>query len=359
MPGRPAGNSLRRLVLAGGGHAHAFVLRSLAAAPLAGAQVTLVAARERHTYSGMVPGCVAGHYALEQIQIDLKSLADRAGAKFVIGRIAGIDSGHKKILLGNGAELAYDLASLNLDSLPDTSVPGSAKLALAAKPFERFLESFDPSRALRVAVIGAGAAGVELAMATHHRSGAPVTLFSEKSVFSASLGRRVAAALSRNGVRIRPDTPVTSVEPGPAVVANRAREAYDLVVWAAGAAPIPWLRSSGLATDARGFVLVDATLRSVSHPEVFAVGDCATLAGAAHPKSGVYAVRHGAVLAENLRRCLAGKRLKNYIPQSRSLSLISCGAKYAIAQWGGWTVEGAWVWRWKDWLDRRWIGGFR
>ena len=121
---------------------------------------------------------------------------------------------------------------------------------------------------------------------------------------------------------------------------------------------MPLLRESGLKTDARGFVLVDACLRSVSHPDVFAAGDTASLDGAALPKSGVYAVRQGVVLAENLKRVVRGMPMLDYVPQRDSLSLISCGAKYAIASRGGWTAEGRWVWWWKDWLDRRWIARF-
>ena len=99
-------------------------------------------------------------------------------------------------------------------------------------------------------------------------------------------------------------------------------------------------------------------LRSVSHPDVFAAGDNASLEGPALPKSGVYAVRQGAVLAENLKLALTGKELRRYVPQKESLSLISCGAKYAIASRGGWSAEGRWAWYWKDWLDRRWIARF-
>jgi selenide,water dikinase len=117
---------------------------------------------------------------------------------------------------------------------------------------------------------------------------------------------------------------------------------------------LPWLRESGLAVDKRGFVLVDEQLRSVSHAEVFAVGDCATLRDAPHPKSGVYAVRHAPVLAMNLRGAQA-----RFVPQRRALSLLSCGARYAIAEWGGVSWEGAWVWRWKDRIDRRWVESFR
>ena len=142
---------------------------------------------------------------------------------------------------------------------------------------------------------------------------------------------------------------------GPVVIAGASHQAFDLVLLATGAAPFAWLRESGLGTDARGFVLVDQALRSLSHPEVFAAGDCATLRDAPEPKSGVFSVRQGEALTENLRRTVTRDALKPHEPQARALQLISCGSRYAIAERGDWSAEGAWVWRWKDWIDRRWM----
>jgi selenide,water dikinase len=316
------------------------------------ADATLVTPFPHHTYSGMVPGFIAGHYRLDELRIDLASLAARAGVKLVIGRVAALDAASRLARLEDGTQLQYDVASLNLGSIP-ASAHGSVQHALAAKPFENFMERWleAKDRVRKVGVVGAGAAGVELAMAVAHRSAASVALYSDRP----AAAPRVARALQRNGVELRASMPVEAVEPGPVVVAGGAREAFDLVIWTAGAAPLPWLRQSGLATDAQGFVLVDGKLRSVSHPDVFAAGDCATLRDAPHPKSGVYAVRHGEVLAQNLR----GGKLRSYAPQRRALALISCGSRYAIADWNGWSVEGAWAWRWKDRIDRRWVAGFR
>jgi selenide,water dikinase len=336
-----------RLVLLGGGHAHAVVLRELR-----GVEMTLVTPYPHQIYSGMLPGFVAGHYRLDEIRIDLAGLAARAGAKLVIGRTAALDVAQRRVQLEDGVELDYDMLSLDLGSIP-APVPGSEQHALAAKPLENFvgrwLEVKD--RVSKIAVVGAGAAGAELAMAVAYRTAASVTLYSDRPASA----RRIARALERNGVALRSNTPVTEVEPGPVVIAGESREPFDLVIWTAGAAPMPWLRQSGLATDTKGFVLVDDKLRSVSHAEVFAAGDCATLRDAPHPKSGVYAVRHGKVLAHNLR----GGALRRYAPQRRALALISCGSRYAIADWNGWCAEGAWAWRWKDRIDRRWIAGLR
>ena len=352
-----------RLVMLGGGHAHALVLSRLKDFLPKGVEVKLVTPYPVHTYSGMVPGVVAGHYRVPEAQIDLARLCKNAGVALVLDQVAGMDAGGKRVALENSGNLEYDILSLNLGSVPNFSdVPGAREHALGVKPFEAFMQHWEAQglSARRIAVAGAGAAGIEMAMAIRHRlPSANVFLYSDRPMFSGALAARLSRALERSGVELRSNTAVAALEPGPVVVAQRGRESFDLVLWTAGAAPQPWLRQSGLQTDAAGFVLVDPALRSVSHPDVFAAGDCATLRDAPHPKSGVYAVRHAPVLAANLANLLQGKPMQDYAPQSRQLALISCGGKYAIASRGSWSAEGAWAWRWKDWLDRRWIARFR
>ncbi len=349
---------MKRLLLLGAGHAHVLVLLSLANFISKNLDVKLVAPGPLHTYSGMVPGVVAGHYAVPEAQIDLAQLAAKAGVELLLDRVVSFDS--RKVVLEAGEPLEFDLLSLNLGSLPNYfDVRGAKEFAIAAKPFEPFLGRWNAllkeSTAPRIAIAGAGAGGVELAMAMKHRlRDAEVALFSARDSFPPDVAARVFRSLARLKIDARPDTPVTAVEPGPVVVSKSGRESFDALVWVGGAAPLPMLVKSGLDCDAHGYIRVDETLRSVSHPAVFAAGDTA----AGLPKSGVYAVRQGAVLAENLKLALLGKELRRYVPRKEALSLISCGGKYAIASRGRRSAEGAWVWWWKDWLDRRWIARF-
>lgn len=341
---------MKRLLLLGGGHAHVLVLLAFRNFISKHLEVQLVTPSPLHVYSGMVPGVVAGHYAAAQAQIDLARLAKSAAAELVIGRVLRLDPGAKRVELANGDTLRYDVASLNLGSAPP--VPGAQ--AIAVKPFEGFLSRWrelreqGPKRP-RIAVVGAGAGGVELAMAMKFAlaGNGEVVLFSEKNPFPPGVARRIRNALAGLSVELREDMPAAAAESG-----------FDAMFCATGAAALPLLRDSGVRTDAGGYVLVDASLRSVSHPDVFAAGDNASLEGATLPKSGVYAVRQGAVLAKNLKRIVRGMAMLDYVPQKTSLSLISCGEKYAIASRGDWSAEGRWAWQWKDWIDRRWIAKF-
>ena len=345
---------MKRILLIGAGHAHLAVLRSLVQRPLYGARITLVSPQPRQIYSGMLPGFIAEHYRLDEIEADVAGLAARAYAEFVEGAVTGLDLPGRRLHLAGGEALAYDYLSVNAGSAVDLSIPGSSEHALAVKPFGGFLAGLNAMRPARVAIAGAGAAGIELAMALRHR-GAEVALFSHVPTLSAVLAGRATPQLRALGVDFRPGRPIDAIEPGPVVIAGSARQDFDAVLLATGAVPLAWLRDSGLASDERGFVLVDEMLRSTSHPEVFAAGDCASLRGAPHPKSGVYSVRHGETLAANLRCLVEETQLQPYRPQARALVLLSCGRKYAIAEWGGWSAQGAWAWRWKDAIDRRWL----
>ena len=342
---------MTRLVLLGGGHAHAIVLHALRQFVSKNLDVVLVSEGTQHTYSAMVPGVIAGHYVPEQAQIDLQALARGAGAAFHQGRVEQIAPGSKQVVLAGGVLLRYDVLSLNLGSVP-AAVPRGAT---AVKPFDTLLARWREvtehgPAAPRIAVTGAGAGGMELGMAMKYAldrrgRGGAVELFSDQLNFTPAVDTRLRRALDRLGI--------------PLNIGQSVPEGFDATFWATGVSALPLLRESGLRTDEHGFVRVGPQLCSESHREVFAAGDCASFMGGALPKSASHAVRQGTVLAENLKRAVRGMGLLDYEPQAEALLLVSCGAKYEIASRGGWSAEGKWLWRWKDWLDRRWTGRFR
>ena len=340
---------MKRVLLVGAGHAHAWVLSALAREPVYGVRLTLVSPHARQIYSGMLPGVIAGHYKRAEAEFDVAMLAERAYAEFLPATVTAFDADQRVATLSDGTKFAFDVASLNAGSAVATGVPGSREQALPVKPFEQLVERL--KRVGHVAIAGGGAAGAELSMALRH-CGREVTVYSDRSMFPEHFARRVERRLRRIGVDFRPGMRVDSIEPGPLVIAGTARQQFDLVLWATGPAPLGWLRASGLALDDAGFVRVDRALRSVSHPNVFASGDCAALGEA---KSGVHAVRHGMLLERNLRHVAAGTALEAYEPQPHALLIMSCGARYAIAVRGNWSAEGRWVWWWKNAIDRRWM----
>ena len=360
---------MKHLLLVGGGHSHLAVLKSFGDAPLEGVRLALLSPSRHAFYSGMVPGVVAGHYGPGDCRIDLVALAGRAGARFLPDSAAGVDPARREVTTARGERLRYDVLSLDTGSSAGEPA-GAAEHVLRARPVEAFLAGWERLREAarrgevrRIAVIGGGAAGVEVLLAMRHGlagSAAQFALFSELPVLAGhGARRRIARILGKRGVPVHAGRKVLAAGENGLELGGGERFEAQAAVWATGAYAPAWIAQSGLATDARGFVAVSETLQSRSFPEIFAAGDVATVIGAPRPKSGVFAVRQGPVLARNLRRVLAGEALERFRPPSRSLALISCGDPYAVASWGRFSLEGAWVWRLKDSIDRRFVERYR
>jgi selenide,water dikinase len=362
----------------GGGHAHVQLLRRWITEPFDGARVTVVLDRPEAVYSGMVPGFAAGDYAARELEIDVAALAERAGARVLLTPAIGVDPSARQIALAGQPALAWDVASLDVGStVRGLDLPGVREHALATRPIRHFVDRLearlaDVTRrgrsAVRVAVVGAGAAGVELGFTLRARllaAGASpeMTVLSGEPAILPGYPRRVVERVRREAERrriaIRVHGNAVAVT-GDAVQLERGQVSADLVAWATGAAPLPFLASSPLPQSPDGFIRVRRTLQVAGHDDLFAVGDCATLEDAPWVrKAGVYAVREGPVLERNLRARLAGRGLASYRPQRDVLSLLNLGQRQALAAKWGAVAVGGWVWRWKDWIDRRFVDRFR
>jgi selenide,water dikinase len=359
----------RDVVLIGGGHTHALVLRRWGMDPLAGARLTLIDPNPTAPYSGMLPGHIAGHYARADLEIDLVRLARFAGARLILGRVAGLDPLRREVHVPGRPPIRYDVASLDIgvtSELPD--LPGFSAHALAAKPLGRFADRWEafcaaPPAPAQVVALGGGVAGVELAMACAHRlgAGAQVTVVEAGDRLLAGLNpatrQALEDALSAQGIAARLGVRATEVGADHVALSDGTRLAAHVVIGATGARPQDWLTEAGLAL-VDGFIAVDDQLRSVSDARVFAVGDCAHMGFAPRPKAGVFAVRQAPILYHNLRADLTGRRRKRYAPQQDYLKLISVGRKAAVADKAGMRSSGAWLWWLKNRIDRKFMDQF-
>ena len=381
-------SSAPRVLLVGGGHAHVQVLRAMMMRPWPEARVTVVLDTPVAIYSGMVPGFVARQYRASELEIDVVPLARRAGAEVVLDAAVGVDPAARRVLLESRPPLAYDFVSFDIGStVAGLDLPGVREHACATRPISRLVAEIesvsaaflagDRSRRFEVVIAGGGAGGVELAFTLRERllrdreadAGGParplrVTLLQAQAEilpgFPRSLAGRARRHAEARGIRIRTGTEVAEAAAGRVVLRGGESLPADALVWAVGAGSRETLRDSTLALDDRGFVLVRPTLQTVSDDRVFAVGDCATLAdwpGTA--KAGVYAVRQGPYLAENLRRAVAGRPLTRYRPQPDFLTLLNLGDGQALGAKWGLSFEGRWVMRWKDRIDRRFMEKFQ
>lgn len=379
----PSQPVLRDIVLVGGGHSHVGVLRNFAMNPIPGVRLNLIC-RDTHTpYSGMLPGYIAGHYSYDEVHIDLSRLAEFAGARFYRDEAIGIDRSQQRVRCRNRPDVPYDLLSINIGSTPRVDqVEGAASHTVPVKPINRFnsrwqalLYRMEHHRGpLSIAVVGGGAGGVELVLAVQYRlrtelerqgrdaSGLTFHLFNSAEhllpTHNARVRRRFERVLAERGVRVHERTRVERVDGHQLLTSTGDTFEADEILWVTQAGGADWLRTTGLELDDSGFIQVRDTLQTLSDPNIFAAGDIATMVNHPREKAGVFAVRQGRPLARNLRRAVNGKPLKDYHPQKQWLALISTGDQYAIASRGHLSVAGDWVWRWKDWIDRRFMAKF-
>ena len=366
----PGGST--HIVLVGAGHAHVEVLRRFRLRPQPSVRLTLITSDPETSYSGMIPGHVAGNYARAQTVINVGRLAEFAGCTALFCRATGLDADRRCVHLGDGRSIHGDLVSIDVggatQKLPSLS---AATQVIAVKPMDAFERDWSlaeqrlrASLDMRVGIVGAGPGGIELALAVRYRlarlhpetSARPRIVVLEKSDrilpgFEASVRRRLSRILAAHNVETRLNFEGFESSAG--------TTDFDVLISAAGVGPLDWLRQSGLSADHVGFVAVNGHLQSISHPAFFAAGDAAGMVETPRPKSGVIAVRQGPILAENLRRAAHARPLKTFEPQKEWLNLISTGDRYAVASWGRWSAEGRWVWYWKDWIDRRFIARFQ
>jgi selenide,water dikinase len=373
---------LRDIVLVGGGHSHAVLLRRWAMQPLPGVRLTLIC-RDTHTpYSGMLPAYIAGHYTHEQVHIDLRTLAQAAGARFFKAEVTGLDRSAQRVICQGRPPVAYDWLSINIGATPGFGAAGASAHALPVKPIDRFnrrwLDLLERVRGRparwRLAVVGAGAGGVELLLAMQWRlrhelqalgrdpGAVEFSIYTDAPVIlpthNARVQRHFMALLRQRGVQVHTGQAVTHVWAGCLQTHSGRVFDADEVIWVTQAVGAPWLRETGLALDAQGFIEVNDCLQSTADARVFAAGDVASRVGQPLAKAGVFAVRQAMPLLHNLRASVLGQPLKPYRPQRRWLALLGTGGAQAVASRGALSAHGGWVWRWKDWIDRRFMAQF-
>lgn len=381
---------LKDLVLIGGGHSHAIVLRMFGMNPLPGVRLTLITTNSDTPYSGMLPGHIAGFYSHDECHIDLRPLAQFAQAQLYIGQVIGLDLKNNKVICANRPAVDFDLLSVDIGSTPAiVSVSGVAEYAIPAKPVAKLLKHWyqllksvaeNSQEPIKIAIAGGGSGGVELALSMQAHlqqilqpsGNLEIHLFQRHEELMPkhhhSVRQLVKQILTKRGIKLHLGETVSQVAP---LTQQKNQEVLQIkcesgltvechkIFWVTQASAPQWLKSTGLGTDEQGFILVNDTLQSPTHPHVFAAGDIATMVNYPRPKAGVFAVRQGKPLFENLQRYLLGKPLKPYKPQKQYLSLIGTGDSKAIATTGAFTLPPyKLLWRWKDWIDRRFMARF-
>ncbi|UJP05551.1 MAG: selenide, water dikinase SelD [Nitrosomonas sp.] len=365
------------LRLIGGGHSHITVIRRLAMKPLPRTRVTLISNETMTPYSGMLPGLIAGHYTFGDCHIDLRKLCQWADVQFIRSTVIHIDPLAKRIVCRNYPALRYDLLSIDCGSQPALSgIVGAEAFGVPVKPVAQFLQHWrqwlsqaqTAAQTQRIVVVGAGAAGIEILLALRYQLLSTTAIQAEFILICAEplpLGTHnkrmrnfFLQHLQTLGVRLICGKRVIAASDRQLILDDQSRVDADFIAWAIHAGAQLWPKASGLACDEHGFIAVDRYLRSISHADVFAAGDCAAFTPHPLPKAGIYAVRQGPILADNLIAQLKNRSLRPFKPQRLFLSLLTTGDRYAAASRGAFFANGKWVWYWKNFIDRRFMARF-
>ncbi|MCY7320790.1 MAG: selenide, water dikinase SelD [Phormidesmis sp. CAN_BIN36] len=375
---------VKDLVLIGGGHSHAIVLRMFGMHPLPGVRLTLITEASDTPYSGMLPGHIAGFYDHEDCHINLRSLCQFAQAQIFIDTAIGLDLENNRVLCADRPPVAFDWVSIDIGSTPKMPiVAGATQHSIAAKPVQHLLAwwnqltdslKLNPEKPLTLSIVGGVTGGVELALNMQHRlhdilqkAEQPIDhltlhLFHNGANLmpkhNAWVQHHFYSLLTQRGIHLHLSETICEIKQGTIVSESGLKIPCDATVWVTQASAPDWLSKAGLAVDDQGFMLVNDALQSVSHPQVFAAGDIATMVNYSRPKAGVFAVRQGKPLFKNLQNIIFNQPLRPYHPQKNYLSLIGTGDESAVASYGlvGW--NSALLWRMKDRIDRTFMRRF-
>ncbi len=410
MISRRTTSQISRILLVGGGHTHMLLIREWAIAPVPDVELILVSESEHTPYSGMLPGHIAGLYTYEECHINLRQITQNAHVEMLVDRVVGLDLSAKIAICQSSPPLPFDIVSIDIGSTPRVpSLADTHNYGVPIKPVSEFLRVWqtwlnslppernqesdrkrNPTRTHSLGIIGGGAGGIELALAMDTRlrmrgmDNFTIRLFHQgKSLLSNSspqIQYHFTHVLAARKIQVHLDAQVSRLTAHSNSTQSQTqsqiwvecqsgdRVSCDRVFWVTHATAPAWLQQTGLELDPQGFILVKETLQSVSCPYVFAAGDIASLDLNPCPKAGVFAVRQAKPLWNNIQRFLKGQTLQPYRPQKRYLSLIGTGVvrdrngqwqPQAIASWGTLTWGPAtWIWRWKDWIDQRFMQKF-
>jgi selenide,water dikinase len=363
------------VVLVGAGNAHLVFARRWRMRPEPGVSVALVSDSAAVAYSAMIPAHLADEYGRDEVTLDLVRFCRSAGVRLAVDRVVRIDPPGKRVLFADRPPLAFDTLSVAVGSTPTRPAGKRHLRTLQLRPLGKLLAAVDEidaelagsHQSFHLAIIGGGASGCELAVALARRLGrhpgfrATVLQGGAKLLpqFPGGAGAAFEKALRDRGIGWRVNARVIGEEPGGLVLETGERVPCDAALWATDAAAPPLLCDSGLPTDPAGFLRVSDTLQSVSDPAVFGAGDCVSFDRFSElPRNGVYAVRQGAALFENVVARIRGAKLRPFRPQRRCLYLLNTGDGRAVLNYGPLVWTARWARRWKERIDRRWVRTF-
>jgi len=363
---------MKKLLLAGAGHAHLMTIMNMDRLVRAGYSVTVVGPGDYHYYSGMGPGLLSGLYQLSETRFHVRRMVEERGGKFITGSIAHIQADQNRVELTDHRFIDYDVLSCNLGS---EVVPVAAKDAniVSVKPIEnlytagREIERRLKNGRLHVLVIGGGAAGIELAGNLFHlgkktKGNIEITVVSGGEIltrFDPRMRPSVLATFAQRNIRVIEHASVAQLSVGEVLLDNGLTLPFDFAFNASGIRPSPVFRNSNLPVGNDGGLLVNEFLQCINHPRIFGGGDCISFTRKSLDRVGVYAVRQGPVLYKNILAALACGELHVFKPQARYLSILNIGDGLGLLSWRSHVLTGHFAFLLKNYIDKMFMRRFQ
>ncbi len=370
---------VRTVVLLGVGHTNAHILKEWARNPVPDCRLVCISRFLTATYSGMLPGTLAGQFSPDEMQIDLQKLVARAGATLILADVTSVDWSRRVLHFDNAESLKFDILSIGVGSRPAGLLEENAACLVPIKPMQTFLQRLDerldivapkPGQLLKIAIVGGGVASIEIALCLQRRlhfdfpqANIRIRILTSADEIVDELPtpsiKRVRLILQARGIQVVTQSRVTDADDSSITINGVDRQSADCVIWSTGAAAPPVLSRLGLPEDSRGFLATKPTLQSTVDPLVFAVGDSGSIPETPFPKAGVYAVRQSPILWHNIKALLNGGPLLEFKPQSDFLKLLNTGDGRALLLYKSLTVHARWCWILKTWIDRKFLKNFQ
>lgn len=274
---------MHKIVVLGAGYAGLTALTSLVARTkgVDDVHLTLVNPTERFTERLRLHQVASGRPVAD---LRLSELLDGTDVELVKGWVTALDAATRTVRVDDERVLTYDTLVYALGSVADTAVPGADEHAYtldSAQNAALFAERLAALDTGTVVVCGSGLTGVEAAAEIAEAHPRLTVELLGRNEPAADLGPKAKAyvdeTLTRLGVKVRSGAEIVKVLPGSVALAGADAVDADAVLWTSGVHVSPLPAAAGLEVDERGRIVTDPALRSVSHPEVYAVGDAAAV----------------------------------------------------------------------------------
>jgi NADH dehydrogenase FAD-containing subunit len=299
-------------------------------------------------------------------------MIEKKGGTFIKGEVDLIDPVKQKAYLKNNEKVEYDIISFNTGSIINEIDSDNTSNIFPVKPIinllmlKKKIKELSLEKRLKISVIGAGAAGIEISSAIDSylknslKTDADINLFAGTKIlsgFSSKLKKLVLNSMEDKGIKIINNF-VEKIENNQVFTADKSFDA-DIIIMATGTKASDIFKNSGISTGPYNDLLVNNNLQSVDYKNIFGAGDCIYYKNDPLTKVGVYPVRQSRLIFNNLSLSLKDKKLLDFNKGPDYLQILNIGEKNGILKKRNFVFKGKLAFKIKDYIDKKFMKKFK